>query len=343
MNGRKISIHDLQPGDILLYRSTNIMAKMICWADGSDVSHAGLYIGNGQVAEALIVGNSGLNINQLSLEGTEWVLARRLCESQPYDPIGAVATRYLDQGNRYAFEQLLLLAVILLTRKVELGSPLFRSIARKVFDKANEYVNQMIDCGREPMICSEFVFRCYDEAVDEGDDPYSLEILSQLAQKKRRWFSRFRLRRQVFGATAEADMPTVHPDSLLATMDLERRGFAARSTAASDEISEAELDVMMCEFLGEPLPMGAARPVLKAATAAKADIEEVKDAATRFATSLADAYSMIDSRGEPVFGAGEYENASPVEKLHAVVADFVTPGDLFKSPSLVAVGKIVLN
>jgi hypothetical protein len=300
-----------------------------------------LYVGNGQVAEALIVGNSGLNINQLSLDGTEWVMARRLRESQSYDPIGAVAMRYLDQGNRYAFEQLLLLAVILLTRKVEFGSPLLRSIARKAFDKANEYVNQVIDRGREPMICSEFVFRCYDEAVDEGDDPYALEILSQLAKKSRRRFSRFRRRRQVFGAAAEADLPTVHPDSLFATLDLDRRGFAARSTVSSDEVSDAELDVLMREFLGEPPLMGAARPVMEAAAAAETDIEEVKDAAAGFALSLVDAYSMKDSKGEQVFGTGEYEVASPSEKLRAVVADFVTPGDLFKSPSLLTVGKVI--
>jgi hypothetical protein len=341
MDLKLVKIQDLQPGDIILSRSTNIMAKMIRWADDSDVSHAGLYIGNNQVAEALIVGNSGLNINPLSFDGTEWVMARRLRDRQPYGPIEVIANSYLAQGNRYGFEQLFLLALILLTRKVNFElNPMLRRIAVGVMDKANEFVNQLLDEGREPMICSEFVFRTYDEAMDDENDPYSLEILSQTTKLAQRRFSRQRRRRRLFGAAPESNVPTVHPESLLATTDLGRRSYEARGVgSAVSDVSDAELDMLMREFLNEPPMMGAAEPVLEAASA-ETDMNDVKDAAADFAMSLGNAYSMKDSRGEPIFGAGEYEAASPDEKLRAVVADFVTPGDLHRSPSLVTVGLI---
>jgi cell wall-associated NlpC family hydrolase len=100
MNGQKVRTHGLLPGDILLFRGESIISKMICWIDSSDVSHAGLYLGNNQVAEALIVGNPGLNVNDLSLDGSEWVTARRLNESQAFEPIGKIANSYLGNGPR---------------------------------------------------------------------------------------------------------------------------------------------------------------------------------------------------------------------------------------------------
>ena len=338
MNAQKVRTHGLLPGDILLFRGESIISKMICWIDSSDVSHAGLYLGNNQVAEALINGNPGLNVNELSLDGSEWVMARRLGESQAFEPISRIANSYLGKGNRYAFEQLFLLAVILLTRKINLDSPVLRRIALGVFDRANEFVNQMLDRGREPMICSEFVFRTYDEAFPEEIDPYTLEIVSQGGQIPRKRFSPFRLRERIFGATPEDDLPTVHPQSLLATTDIDKRGFAT-SADEIDQVSDAELDFLMREYLEEPPLLGMTESFARGA-ARETSEEDVRDAAARFAVSLSGAYSMNDSTGMPVFGAGNYAAARVSEKLKAVAADFVTPGDLLKSPSLVTVGKI---
>ena len=93
-----------------------------------------------------------------------------------------------------------------------------------MFDKATEFVNQMFAGGREPNDCSEFVFRAYDEALPEDIDPYTLEIVSQGAQIPRKRFSRFRLRERIFGRDEEV-LPTVHPQSLLATTDIEQQSL----------------------------------------------------------------------------------------------------------------------
>jgi hypothetical protein len=338
MNGQKVRTHGLLPGDILLYRGENIVAKMIRFIDNSEVSHAGLYLGDSQVAEVSIDDNPGLIVNELSLEGSEWVTARRLNEPQEYEPIGTIASSYLAKGSRYAYEQLFLLAVILLSRKINLDSPVLRRIAEGVFDKANEFVVQMHDRAREPMICSEFVFRAYDEALPEEIDPFTLEIVSQGGQVPRKRFSPFRLRERIFGAAHEEVLPTVHPQSLLATTEIEERAFAA-VTLELNEVSDVGLDILMREYLDEPPLIGVAAPV-GYEPASETSEDDVRDSAARFAMSLSGAYSMNDSRGMPVFGTGSYDAAGVSEKLKAVAADFVTPGDLWRSPSLMTVGKI---
>lgn len=87
------------------------------------------------------------------------------------------ARLYINNGDRYAYEQILLLALLCVTRKVE-PSAIFSRLVRAVLDKAASYFSNIAAgiTGGEPMICSEFVFRCYDEADPRPEDPYSLQI-----------------------------------------------------------------------------------------------------------------------------------------------------------------------
>jgi hypothetical protein len=78
----------LAPGDILLYRAAdgikNLHSALIRKLDGTEVSHAGLFIGDGCVAEALAVGeHAGLNTQKIgtSVAGSKWVAVRRLKQS----------------------------------------------------------------------------------------------------------------------------------------------------------------------------------------------------------------------------------------------------------------------
>ena len=52
-----LNTSDLRAGDVLVYQANNLVAKLIRKFDNAEVSHAGLYLGDGQVGEALIVGN----------------------------------------------------------------------------------------------------------------------------------------------------------------------------------------------------------------------------------------------------------------------------------------------
>jgi cell wall-associated NlpC family hydrolase len=48
-----IAPSELYPGDILLYRGTELISKAIQLLDRTEVSHVALYMGGGTVAEAL--------------------------------------------------------------------------------------------------------------------------------------------------------------------------------------------------------------------------------------------------------------------------------------------------
>jgi hypothetical protein len=336
-----MNISDLQPGDVLLYSGRSWIGKLIRKLDGTEITHVGIFMGDGNVGEALMVDNPGINANPLakSIDGSDWVAVKRLeTASLDRDLILNIAHNYIAEGNRYAYAEVVLLAVILATRQVNLHNSLLGKIAYWSMRKANDWIEQMFDQGREPMICSEFVYRCFDEADPADDDPYSLDILSQGSGSGRRRFSRFRLKERVFGAQPETDLPTIHPDSLLADA-LKEPAKLAMAAAADDlpteSISDDELDDMIANYLDEP-PQRDQSKRMKLSTAAAAPVskEELEQMAAVFAVNLASEHRFA-------LQAAPYAGASISSRLMAVVADFVTPGDLWKSPSLSTVGKLI--
>lgn len=114
----------LHPGDVLLYRGTGVVSRLIRLFDASEVSHSALYLGDA-VGEALGEGLVRHTLEE-SIASAERVFARRL----------------------------------------------------RTLDTAATWVAQLASGAekREPLICSEFVFRTHDEALPEADDDYSLAI-----------------------------------------------------------------------------------------------------------------------------------------------------------------------
>ncbi|WP_437207081.1 hypothetical protein [Planctomicrobium sp. SH664] len=327
--------NDLQPGDVLLYSSQTLIGKLIRKLDGTDVTHAGIYLDNGMVGEALMVGQPGVHANPVatSFQGTNWIDVRRLSgRNLSSQPVMNVAQRYIADGNRYAYAEILLVAAICLTRKLNLQDSLLGKIAFKAMNKANSFIAQLTASGKQPMICSEFVFRCYDEADDVDDDPYSLEIGSQVSSTMRRRSNR-RLRRRGFSAPSGDDLPNVHPDSLLGKLmrqpqKLERATMAAApGVPPADQVSDAELAALIEAYVDAP------RAGRAMAAAATPDVSpnDLEQAAADYAASLL-ASDQI-RYGAPMAGP-------LAAQVGAAIADFVTPGDLLKSPSLRTIGRI---
>lgn len=338
-----INASQLKAGDVLLYNSDGWLSWLICKFDDAEVSHAGLYLGDGYVAEALAVGDRGVHRHDLaaSFGSSNWVDVRRLSEEQPAQAILEVAERYAWQGNRYAYGQILMLAAICLTRKIDRADWMAMRIAEKTLHGAASILRRWRRENREPMICSEFVFRTYDEAVpDVNDDPYTLSILSQGGQQPRRRFSM--RRRRLFGAAPEVTSPTAHPDSLLA--ELEESPDRLSCTAGPPEVEpteeeiRAEIEELARQYSDEAPAMTADGPY--GTSAAPADAE-AGAAAEDFARELVEATRpplAVSDGGR--YGAEAEDDESDVERLKRVVADFVTPGDLHRSPSLQTVGRL---
>lgn len=343
-----LSVSDLAAGDILLYRVTdsitNLHSALIRKLDGTEVSHSGLFMGD-CVAEALALGeHAGLGTQLLteSIAGCAWVAVRRL-RNVPGDmkPVLDTAQVYLDQGNRYAYEQILLLAMVCSTRKLNLSNPLLRRIVYSVINKAAVFVRSMQTGGKQPMICSEFVYRNYDEALPDKVDPYTIEIEPLWpAAARPRLLGR---RRRAGKAVAPGHL---HPESLLGQFQAETGGLhedlgaGNAMTIALPKASDEELDAMIATYLeteSSALPKSAST----AAAGQEVTTGDLRNALRTLAESLHDTTDAGRKLGRGAFAAPVSRVcATPADTLLEISADFVTPGDLWRSPSLVTVGEL---
>jgi len=319
---REIPISQLMPGDILLYRGKGLISDAIRLIDRSEVSHAGLFLGrHGEkgrtVGEAIRDGVIRREL-PMSIEHAQWVESRRLKEAPAsLDPVMGRAAHYLKRGERYAFEQILLLALLCLTRNLT-GSSVLGRLIRETLDTASAFLLQLFSAGREPMICSEFVFRCYREAL-----PGSLDVLERSPGVL------------AFGDRAVPTGKTrgIHRGSALARL-LEKGG---------GELPGGMVDLAGPLRAAGPLDVSAVEEGIEAyfhdlqkqaPRAARIDLAspELQPSFERFAASLHRARRRPEKTAQP--------RAALLGELFDVAADFVTPGDLQKSRSLAFCGKL---
>lgn len=163
---RDVAAGDLKPCDILLYHGYSTVSQLIQWFDGSEYSHSAVYDGS-MVVEAVRKGVIRDTVQE-SMAHTEYVDVYRLRKnggfigsgSLPYDPVLTVAGRYAAEGGRFSYEEVVLLALLCTTRRLPLP------FLRWAFDRAASLLNSMVEGGKEPMVCSELVYRCFSEAGD---------------------------------------------------------------------------------------------------------------------------------------------------------------------------------
>jgi hypothetical protein len=319
---RDIPITQLMPGDVLLYRGRGLISDAIRFIDRSEVSHSSLFLGRyGEqgrtVGEAIREGVIRRELPK-SIEHAEWVESRRLKEApSSFDPVLERAAHYLKRGERYGFEQILLLAFLCITRNLA-GSSVLGRLIRETLDAAAASLLQLFNTGREPMICSEFVFRCYREAL-----PGAVNLLVRLPGALR------------FG---EREVPIgknggIHRGSALALL-LEKHGsqLSAGSVNLAGSLRVARpLDV---SAVGEAIEAYFNDLQSQAPRAARIDLAspELLPSFERFAVSL----HRTRRRQEK----SELPRAAVLDGLVDVAVDFVTPGDLQRSKSLAFCGKL---
>ena len=175
---QKIPPGQLQPGDVLLYHGRGFISDMIRLFDGSEYSHAAFF--NGQkVVEAIGSGIAARELAQ-SVGEAKYVDVYRFVSSDgkhlgdsgyAAQPILDTAGRYVAAADRYAYEQIVLLAVLASTRRIPVVSdiPFLRWMLRNVLDNAADVLSRIVAAGKEPMICSELVYRCYTESGPQYD------------------------------------------------------------------------------------------------------------------------------------------------------------------------------
>ncbi len=277
-----------------------------------------------------------------SVAGSEWVLVRRLKDTpRDMQPVLHRTQWYVDQTNRYAYEQILLLAFLCLTRKVKF-TPILDRLLRSVLDNAAALLNRLSDNGREPMICSELVYRSYDEALPENSDIYSLRI-NELPILRNLVFAVPESSSGVvsaMGLTARGQ--GVHPQSLLALVASEpNRAWMmvepdVLNLAALDRPapSQAEVENLIEQYLEE----------VKSESHFVAPIEvplnELRNSVHNFGLRLYEARKSPATTSHMAFLTFT-PNSSIFQHLFQTASDFVTPGDMVRTQSLFSLGKLV--
>ncbi|MBE98538.1 hypothetical protein [Flavobacterium coralii] len=167
-----ISQNNLKDADILLYHGTSFLSRAIRFFDGSNYNHASLYVGDREVVEAIATGVKRRNVD-VSIANYSPVSVFRLV-NRPNDvsPVLNVVPNY--EGDRYAYEQLLLLVFICTFRRVRANN-FFMRFLKRLLEKAAGILLQYTNGDKNALICSEFVYRCYNEAV-AGMNPYAIEL-----------------------------------------------------------------------------------------------------------------------------------------------------------------------
>ena len=319
---RDIPIAQLMPGDVLLYRSKGLISDAIRFIDRSEVSHSGLFLGRyGEqgrtVGEAIREGVIRRELPK-SIEHAEWVESRRLKEApSSLDPVLERAAHYLKRGERFGFEQILLLAFLCIARNLA-GSSVLGRLIRETLDAAAAFLLQLFNTGREPMICSEFVIRCYREAL-----PGSVDLPVRAPGALR---------------IGERGVPIgksggIHRGSALALL-LEKHGsqLSGGSLGPAGPLRAAgPLDVSAVEEAIEAYFHDLQKQAPKAARVDLAS-PELLPSFEQFASSLRRTRRRQEETTQP--------RAAVLDGLLDVAADFVTPGDLQRSKSLAFCGKL---
>jgi hypothetical protein len=338
---------DVQPGDVLLFHGKGFISWAIRLFDGTEVNHAAIALGAGQLAEA---GGHGLQQRAVpaAMGDGEYMLVHRLQATNDLKPVIAKANTFLTEGHLYAYQQIVLLAFLGLTRRIPLPR-LARRLVRSALDHATSAVVDLLPIGASWMICSEYVYRCFDEATNARPDPYTLAIGGV-----------------TFGpAAAESDGTLLDwgLDNVRALPAAQVRitpsvAFGpAVAPAVTLAAIEADLAPLVAEYAAHVEAAGAAPsfdppPLLDITFGAQPPLppeptdEEMLASMTKFGEAILGRTSA--SPGpllNPTFGSSAVGEAAVAARLQGIKmlsadANFVTPGDLLKSPSAKSVGRI---
>lgn len=179
---------DVKEGDVLLSHGWGKLSKAICLLDGGSYSHSAICAGTGADGVPLVIEatRKGVVAHQLkddiavqkyidvyrfkadsgdTFESPEW----------PPEPVLDKAVYYKDKGTEYAYHQLLLMGVLVLVRKVPVGK-LGRARLRYWLARFIEHFKDHPAGGKQNVVCSELVYRCFYEADAQPESKYGLTV-----------------------------------------------------------------------------------------------------------------------------------------------------------------------
>jgi hypothetical protein len=209
----KITFKDMIPADVLLWDIPGPFFHIVSAFDGMELNHASLYLGAGQVAEAVPQGIVVRPWDQGPLRSPQAIVRR--AGGADTLAVLAKASEFVSQGNRYAYGQLLLTAGVCLLRQSGVEDPMAKAVESMFIHQAAVFIDHLHAVGKKPMICSELVYRCFAEAVP----PHAISIALFRGMKP----SQERVE-EILVALARLSANFVSPGDLLLTPSLKTVG-----------------------------------------------------------------------------------------------------------------------
>ncbi len=164
----------LTKGDIIIFKAEDDwFSKVIAWFTQSDVSHAAMAYSEDSIVE---VGAYGIGVHKVDISEGNDVYVMRL--STPLDPAPLIdsANHYLDAKVRYDFPALIILAGLLIYRRIVPTTKLL-NITYRILSAAGLMLDEMIQHvmlhhSDRAMVCSQLVYQIF---YDCGGD-YRIQI-----------------------------------------------------------------------------------------------------------------------------------------------------------------------
>jgi hypothetical protein len=254
----------IRQGDILLFDGEHDwIDEAIMFLTNSKVTHAAMCVRDGALADA---GLSGVGRHAFSQDPAgRGIHVRRLLDAAlPTSPLAMAADHYVAEVDPYDKPGLVLLALILLYKKFTPSSPtqklltiLFKGVAARL----DKWIDSWLYKGKTPMVCSQFVFQCYQDA-SLSDPRYALTIrggtfsalravpapslLQQAAMNRNS--SRLRTTKAPSPSAIEPDLDEALGHQLLPALKADLRGNRT-DLALDDELVES-IHILAAKFQG---------------------------------------------------------------------------------------------
>jgi hypothetical protein len=168
---------DLRPGDVLLHMGTGELSKLIAWVGDGLYSHAAMVFGGGQLIEAAASGvrHAGLAERTRMIANFHYIDVFRPLRPQAWDTqetsaLLAAIDAYL--GRPYPMTSLLSLGIACAVRNKIPAAPELRQSLRMALDL-------VIENDPRQVVCSELVYRGFDEAVTTPAHALRLQVVMQ--------------------------------------------------------------------------------------------------------------------------------------------------------------------
>ena len=148
-------------------RSPGLLGWAIRAFDGAEVDRAALVLSDGKAAEAVGDSLAILPITE-TIAGTERVIVRRLKEQAPMDAVIGRAEEL--RSSPMSGRPELILALLACGRKLP-PAPSLRAVQRASLEAGKSALR-----GASPMIGAQYVWRCYEDALPEPSDVYTVRL-----------------------------------------------------------------------------------------------------------------------------------------------------------------------